>query len=273
MYTYFKLHFNGALGVLLMLASPAVAQVGLGLSPLRLELATKPGQTQTDSLLLSNESTTAVHIRATTLDFSIDDEQQPQFTVAGPGEDSHSCRNWLKLNPVEFDLAPQEHRLVRYSLRYPDQLNEGSFHCAAGFTTSPQPGEGALGMVTNVRMITTFYAVHGKPKPEAKVASMRFLPPDDVSAAKRKVVVQIENSGSTYFRVLGALEVNDEAGLVLETVPFPAIPVLPNRTQPFAVALKTDYAPGQMIRARVDVGSGEIQDVYVRATPAQPALH
>ena len=272
MLNFSKLHVNGALGAVLMLASPAVAQVGLGLSPLRLELATKPGQTQTESLSLSNESAATVHIRASTLDFWIDDDQQPQFTAAGLSETGHSCRNWLKLNPTEFDLAPQEHRIVRYSIRYPDQLSEGSFHCAAGFTTSPQPGEGALGMVTNVRMITTFYAVHGHPKAEAKVASMRFLPPDDAAIAKRKVVVQIENSGSTYFRVLGSLQVNDETGLVLETVPFPAIPVLPNRMQPFAVALKTEFAPGQMIRARVDIGNGEIQDVYVRATPAQPAV-
>lgn len=272
MYTFSQLLTFSAIGAALLLSPSAVAQVGLGLSPLRLELTATPGLSRTDSLSISNESATPMHIRANTLDFWIDDDQQPQFSASGPGSNEHSCRNWLRLNPVEFDLAPNEHRLVRYSMRYPDQLAEGSFHCAASFTTSPQPSETPMGMSTNVRLITTFYATQGHPRPAARVLNVRFAPPTDPTKASRQAIVQVENTSSTYFRVIGNLEVRNQADALIESVPFQAIPVLPNRVQPFTIALTSAYEPGQTIRARVDIGDGEIQEIHVRQAPAQPVL-
>ena len=272
MHNFFKLHVNGPVAAAFLFALPAAAQVGIGLSPLRVELPAVVGQTKTQSLSISNESPTSVHIRANTLDFRIDDEEQPQFSSTGLENSPHSCRKWLKLNPVEFDLAPNEHKTIRYSFRYPDQLDEGSFHCAASFTTSPQPGEGQIGMATNIRLITTFYAVNGRPKPSARVTSVRFAPPADNSVANRNAVLNIENTSSTYFRVNGTLEVRDASDSVIETAQFRAIPILPDRVQPFTFPLKTASAPGQTMRARIDIGDGEIQEINVRAAPGSPAL-
>ena len=272
MYNFVKLHLDGYLAAAFLFAIPAAAQVGIGLAPLRVELPAAAGQTKTQALSISNESPTVVHIRANTLDFRIDDEEQPQFSSAELENGPHSCRKWLRLNPVEFDLAPNEHKVIRYSFRYPDQLEEGSFHCAASFTTSPQPGEGVIGMATNIRLITTFYAVNGRPKPSARVTAVRFSPPADNSVANRNAVLQLENTGSTYFRVNGTLELRDASDSVIETARFRAIPVLPDRVQPFTFPFKTASAPGQTMRARIDIGDGEIQEINVRAAPGSPAL-
>jgi hypothetical protein len=56
-------------------SSSAFAQVGLGLTPLRMELKARPGETYSDTVTISNESDAATRIRVSLLDFWIDDNQ------------------------------------------------------------------------------------------------------------------------------------------------------------------------------------------------------
>jgi hypothetical protein len=80
----------------------------------------------------------------------------------------------------------------------------------------------------------------------------------------------MENSGKMYYRPTGKLEVLDEAGKTVETADIPSLPVLRERDQRFVFPLKTKLEPGHYkLRARVDIGTGEIQqgsaDVSVEA--------
>src|ERR1700719_4092837 len=101
MYTITHLYSQRALGagLVLLFAQALSAQIGLGLSPMRLEMKLTPGKEQSGVLTLSSDSGDRVRVRAEALDFLIDQSQTPQFESSLPSEEAFSCRNWVSVTP------------------------------------------------------------------------------------------------------------------------------------------------------------------------------
>ena len=145
---------------LITLSVPTHAQLGLGLVPMRQELKITPGQQVSGALKLSSESGIKTRIRAEVDDFDIDATDTPQFERNLPQEAAFSCKNWLSLNPMEIELEEGGSLLVRYTIRVPADAAEGSYACAAGFTTLPSADQAAgqgVGMHMAVRIVSAFY--------------------------------------------------------------------------------------------------------------------
>lgn len=248
----------------MVLVVPGFAQVGLGLSPMRLELRMAPGTQHSGSLNLTNNSAVKMRVRTELLDFFIDNEATPQFEHENKQEDAYSCRQWLSINPMETELGSPDQLLVRYTMRVPQDAREGSYHCAAGFTTLPAAEQiSGTGMRMAVRVVAAFYVVIGNPKIDGGLKEFKLEHTDDKdnSNGAWRAVVIMANRGLMYFRPTGKLDVLDSEGKVIETQEFQSIPVLPNREQRFLFPLKAPLGTGTYtLRARVDVGGGEIQE-------------
>src|SRR4051812_40549310 len=138
MFAHFKLHGDSTMKIVFaaaLLAVPSFAQVGLGLIPMRVELpGLAPGKIQSGVLTVTNDAPGKVRVSADVLDFYIDETQTPQFGRAFAQEQDYSCRQWMTMNPMQFELEAGAQIAVRYSLRVPGQTEGRSFHCAAGFT-------------------------------------------------------------------------------------------------------------------------------------------
>jgi hypothetical protein len=280
---------------------PARAQLGLALVPMRAELRIQPGQQVSGALKLSSESGAKVRIRAEVDDFFVDVTDTPQFERSIPQEAANSCRNWLSLNPMEIELEQGGSLLVRYTIRVPADAAEGSYACAAGFTTLRPASETAaegMGMHMAVRIVSAFYIQVGNPSVMGSLKEIKLeaIPPaaapaeggaakdvkdatDAKDAAGKKgnfqAVVVLQNSGKMYFRPAGKLEVLDAAGKTLETDDFPSMAVLRERDQRVIFPLKAYLEPGHYtLRVNVDIGLSEIQqgtaDVAVEAAPPAP---
>ena len=239
------------------------AQVGLGLAPMRLELRMAPGTQHSGTLNLSNSSGDKMRVRTELLDFHIDSEAIPQFERELKQEAAYSCRTWLSVNPMETELGYSAMLAVRYTIRAPQDASAGSYYCAAGFTTLPAATQiNGTGMRMAVRAVAAFYVVIGNPQIEGGLKEFKL---ERVSSNGNKdgdwrAVVVMENHGLMYFRPTGKLEVVDAQGTVLETEDFQSFPVLPKREQRFLFPLKVPLANGNYtLRARVDIGTGEIQ--------------
>lgn len=255
-----------SLAGLLCISSVCSAQVGIGLAPMRLEMNPAPRAVQSGLLTITNETDKAVRVRASLLDFFIDETDTPQFAVSLPAEASTSCRSWLGLNPMEFEVAPKRSSLVRYTLRVPATVAQGSYHCAAGFTTLPtaQDMEGT-GLRSAVRMIAAFYPVVGNPEIKGQVVSVGVERANSPPKSPWRAVVVLRNSGSRYYRPKGTLDLVDDAGKVIKTLEFPSLPVLPNRDQRFLFPLEIDRDQTQFtLRARVSLGPPEILEAFAR---------
>lgn len=265
--------------------TPACAQTGLGLSPMKIELKMAPGQVYSNTLKLSSGAGDPIRVRGEALDFQIDDKDTPQFERNLPQETSASCRSWLSLNPTEIELQKDGFLMVRYSLRLPADVAEGSYACAAGFTTLPsvQAMQEGMGMRMAVRIVATYYVQVGAPAIDGALKEIKL---EQVSAASDtetglQAVVVLENRGKMYFRPTGKLDVLDAGGQTVETAEFASLPVLRERQQRFLFPLKTHLAPGQYkLRAQVDLGTKEVQqgtvDIVIdapapAAAPAIPA--
>lgn len=268
----------GAL-VIVAAARPVGAQVGLGLSPMRLELRMAGGQQYSGSLKLSSAVEGKARIRGEVLDFHIDDKATPQFERDLPQEAAYSCKKWLSLNPMEIELDKGGFLSVRYTLRVPEGVPEGSYNCASGFTTLPPAEQVAgMGMRVAVRVVAAFYIVVGSPPIQGKLKEIKLepVPPEKESEEGGwQAVVVLENSGLMFYRPTGKLEVLNGEGKAVETLDFPSLPVLRQRDQRFLFPLKTHLDVGHYkLRARVDIGTGEIQegllDVALEPTPETP---
>ena len=258
-------------------ARPAWAQLGLGLVPMRLELKMAPGQQYSGSLKLSSESGGRVRIRAEALDFDIDAAATPQYERDLPQEAASSCKKWLSLNPMEIEIEKGGFLNVRYTFRLPADLPEGSYNCAAGFSTlAPAEQVTGMGMRMAVRIVAAMYIVVGSPTVRGMLKEIKLEPAPPTKDQKEggwQAVVVLENQGVMYFRPVGKLEVLDAAGKPVETADFPSLPVLRERDQRFLFPLKTHLEAGHyQLRASVDIGTGEIQrgsaDVAVQAPVA-----
>jgi hypothetical protein len=261
-------------------APNAHAQLGLGLAPMRVELRMAPGQEYSNTVKLSNQSGVTTRVRSEVLDFDIDDAATPQFERNLPKESATSCKNWLSLNPMEMEIDKDGYLNVRYTIHLPEGLAEGSYNCAAGFTTLPSLSQEKTGMGLSmaVRIVASIYVVVGKPEVTGKLEQIKLEPTaatKDHSAGFQAVVV-LNNSGRMYYRPTGKLDVLDAQGNIIESADFTSLPVLRERSQRFLFPIKTHLDPGKyQLRARVDIGTGELQegtaDVTVDAAPAQVA--
>lgn len=292
-----RVHSNCAVAavsalILLSGAVPARAQLGLALVPMRQELKLAPGQEISGALKLSSESGTKIRIRAEIDDFDYDATTTPQFERDIPQEAGTSCKTWLSLNPMEIELDQGGFLLVRYTVRVPATVPEGSYNCAVGFTTlrpaDTNAGAG-MGMHMAVRIVSAFYIQVGNPPVVGSLKEIRLemipaaVPPDsgaqkDATPASPswRAVVVLQNQGKMYFRPTGKLEVLDAAGKTVESQEFPSLAVLRERTQRIVFPLKTNLQPGHyQLRVEVDIGTGEIQqgtaDVVVGAPGPPPA--
>lgn len=283
---------------------PARAQLGLGLLPMRVELKMAPGQQYSGTLKLSSQSGEKMRVRSEIDDFFIDDKATPQFERNLPQEAAYSCKNWLSLNPMEIELENGGFLNVRYTLRLPADVQEGSYNCAAGFTTMPaaEQATGGIGMQMAVRIVAAFYIQVGSPPvvgklKEIKLEQLPATPPEtqappaaqNVTPASPtppgsqpgagatsgwQAVIVMENTGKMYYRPTGKLEVLDDVGEIVETADLPSLPVLRQRDQRYVFPLKTKLEAGRYkLRARVDIGTGEIQagSAEVTVDAPQPA--
>jgi hypothetical protein len=262
-------------------APAAHAQLGLGLVPMRVEVRMAPGQEYSNTVKLSSQSGVSTRVRSEVLDFNIDEAATPQFERSLPQETATSCKNWLKLNPMEMEIDKDGFLNVRYTIHLPEGLAEGSYNCAAGFTTLPVASQekSGMGLSMAVRIVAAFYVVVGQPDVSGKLEEIKLEPmaaTKDHDAGFQAVVV-LNNSGRMYYRPTGKLDVLDAEGKTIESADFQSLPVLRERSQRFVFPIKTHLDPGQYkLRARVDIGTGELQegtaDVTIdAAAPAQVA--
>lgn len=245
----------------ILAGAPVMAQVGLGLSPMRLEVGLRPGQAYSGALELTNELGGRMRARGELLDFRLDETMTPQFGRTMESESEWSCRSWLTVNPMETEIETGQRLLVRFTIRVPADAPERSYHCAVGFTAMPRAGEAAaMGVRNTVRVVGAFYVRVGESRGQGMVRSLQM----EGEGGARRAVLRVQNDSDYYFRPEGQVEVLDGKGGVLETLTVPAFPVLPKREQRFLLPLAPGTAQPAALRVRVDLGLGEIQEATVR---------
>lgn len=252
--------------VLLSTLHWAAGQTGLGLSPMRVEIVSRPGAIHSGALDLTTDAPVAVRFRGELLDFHVDQTMTPQFSRTLPNEAAYSCRGWLTVNPMESEVAPGQHVLARYTIRVPQNAAPKSYYCAVGFTALP-PMDRLLqsGMRTTVRVVAIFYVVVGDPPLQGGLEELGLERVPGSNPVRWRAVLTVRNSGDRHFRPQGRLQLLGCSGELLEEVSLPSFPALPNRSQRYVMPLQTEARDRICsVKATVELGNHEILETQAR---------
>jgi hypothetical protein len=219
-----------------LLATPWALAADLGITPPRLALNASPGgavvATVTVLTTASTDQQVAVAVRDWTM--SIDGE----LTYLPAGSTATSTAQWLNLEAEEFVLGAGGSRELRIEARIPDGA-EGTHHAMVFFTVVPPSNETTgVGVTTTTRVgLTVYVTVTGTERSGSELVDL--YQPDEATLAA--VVV---NTGNTVMRLGGAVEIRDESGDVVRSLPVPDVPVLRESEREVRFPLPDDLEPG-----------------------------
>jgi hypothetical protein len=111
-----------AIGLIALVLNAEFARADLRVTPAFVELQIEDGRAS-GSFVLANSAATPLRIRANLVHFAPDQDGR----IKPAPMDSLSVSNWIKLNPKEFTIGPNEDRQIRFALVAPSGLPAGSY--------------------------------------------------------------------------------------------------------------------------------------------------
>lgn len=114
----------------------AASNLGLFVSPPTQQITVEKGNTDTGSITLMNHTPNFLHIQATASDFVVNNtEGIPEFLSSSLGN-RFSAADWIKMSHQTFTLAPEEKKIVSYTITVPVNAASGGHYAAVIFTAN-----------------------------------------------------------------------------------------------------------------------------------------
>jgi P pilus assembly chaperone PapD len=237
----------------LMTFTPAAAhaQVSVEASPLRVELTLQPGGSHTQAVTLSNPGQQTVRVRAMLSDWHLSRDGAPQFEDPSPGR-PYAASEWVRFAPPEFALEPGEQGIVRFTVTVPPNVEPAGYRTGILFDFVPdgvETGARRRQVVLKSRIATLVYVHVGQPPPDVELMNLEIR---DLGG-QTQVVAGIRNRSRRSVRTKGNLIVYDGAGLAIEQIPLPDVPVLPESERDLAITAADPARPLPSGKYRVEL--------------------
>ncbi len=220
---------------MLGMACAAQAQgFSASVSPPRVELATKAGQTVRQVLDINHAALQPGRYRIYTNDWTY----QPDGSIVFTQElQPLSCRPWVALERRELTIAPRSRHRFRMEVAVPSLSANGEcrFAVMVEGVDPVQVQQAGISMPVNGRIAVIVYVAVGEAKPELSIATMRVAAVNGESTP----VLDIKNAGNATGRLDGLVEGVDADGRKVELLPS-NMPILPGETRPIALAVMAE---------------------------------
>jgi hypothetical protein len=227
-----------------LVAPPAAASIGIGVTPSLLKLSAKPGGTGRQELTVSNEG----------------DEPFDATTAVVPLEGAtgaDSAVNWLTVEPATLHLEPKEKQTVTVSIAVPDDLESGGYYASVTITTGATTPEGNAAAVAGQLGVPFLFTIEGKGKLRQQAKVERFAPvfEPDGRVGFRALV---RSAGNVYIETQGKVEIADGGGKKIASLDFPASGrILPDAVRLLTAQGSVPLKEGEKYRATVTLTFGE----------------
>lgn len=226
----------------------------IGISPARLEFSARPGDTVSATVTVLKGAGAEQQVTTEVNDWTLD--LVGEISYRDPGTVGFSASAWLDVDVPDFLLAAgRSEQPVRIELVVPsDPGLEGTYHTVLFFTVVTPPGDtGPVGVTTTTRVgVITYVTIEGTEQVEVEIAD--FFDVDD-----RTLSVVLFNGGNTVIRAGGVVELRDEAGGLVRSLPLPSVPVMRGSEREILLSLPDDLEPGFYVAlALVDDGRGDL---------------
>lgn len=202
------------------------AAAGVAVSPLKQEIALKPGESGKVALTLSNHSRNqfdaAQSVHLAVLDVEVAEDGAIEFKEAGLLDDSAS--KWISLSQADATIDPNQSQVIECVITPPASTPPGEYYAAVMVTMGTR-GRTDKGVVVQYRIASgIFVTVPGRTFPkQARISRCEFLWPQapDLAVASQpaatqpavallpKVSVLLQNTGRARFEAGGKVKILD----------------------------------------------------------------
>lgn len=206
--------FGMLAGVAFLLLGPASANLGIDVSPAKLDISIPPGMSYNIPITVRNSSTSSTHVQATMVDFGV--ARNGEYQIERVGSRPYSLMKYASINPREFDLPPNTTQQVRLSVAMPAGGLSGEYAGIVFFQTRPERHAG--GVAFSARVATKIYnVIPNTAKTDGAITKMTAL--RGVSGETYRVLFR--NMGNAHVYLRGTIEVKKN-GSTVERIAMPA---------------------------------------------------
>lgn len=230
--------------------NPAAARAGLMAWPSKVDLAVEAGGTKSGFITVQNQGLNKIHLKAVLMNCRMTEDGSIIYTNKNV---SFGCKQWLKVEPQEFDLSPRTNIQILYSIEIPKNA-QGTYMAVILFNDNIFDS----GDYQNLAGALVIENVPGTGQRNADISELSFL--KGIGGGNVSAVVAINNKGSLICTPTGSLEIIDVArgtktsfGLNREKEP-----VLPFSLRRYQIPLEGLYNGQYKVLAVVDYQGGEI---------------
>jgi len=212
--------------VFVLLAWLAFEGRALRISQIQFEPTLPAGSSQTFKFNVINNDSEPANITVSVCDWLRDLQGQNLFCKAA-GQVPRSASAWVSAAPEQFELEPSKSKEIRFTLAVPaDPQLDGTYWTAVMVEGTPvtQPGQPGTTITVKRRFaVKVLETVAGTGKKDGQISDVevRGLNPP-------RVLVEFSNRGTLSLpKVSGRVEIRDQTGKTVDTIPIAAFPVLP----------------------------------------------
>lgn len=231
------------------------AQIYFGITPIRVEHKGEAGESITDIFYVRNNASSPIRLKVYTENWYLKPEGTPVFTGNEPVD--YSCKDWIKVNPQDFRILPDEKKMVRYTVTIPQQVESGGYHASVSFESVPLSVSEAKKsrMMFKGKIAAVVYVKVGKTEPVGEIMDLKV----SVDKESTHFKLGMKNQGQTHFRTKGHIQIRNSEGKKIHKVSLPNEVVLPQSEREIKCTLKEKLLPGSYEAfCKVDIGRREL---------------
>lgn len=210
----------------------------IGISPSRIELKGRPGQTITETIIVLADTVNEQQIQVRVGDWTL--KPDGELVILDPNVLAESASSWIEPEEDVFSLVGKTNKEFRISVTIPDDASlAGTYHSLVFFSVVPAATETpGVAVITTTEIGMAVYVTIVETE-ETSAELLDFYQADD-----RELSLAILNDGNSLMRLGGRIELRNEAGLTEHSLEIPALPVLRESERELTVAIPDEVKSG-----------------------------
>jgi hypothetical protein len=217
------------------------------------EVSAPAGSFRSSVIMVQNPEREPLKVKVSITPISL----TPEGDIEIQQESKFSCTEWIKVEPEEFNLMPQERKAIKVSLNAPKTISSGGRYANISFEAKKTNGNSELTVSSGTTYLIT---VPGNLKLSGEVQDIQFIRPQDSSSPY--FLALFRNTGNIHLKASATLTIKkkekDSNKTITEELPFSdgEVIVLPDGSRQFMLLYTQTLEPGEYI-ASVKVNYGE----------------
>lgn len=241
---------------------PVYAAGGLRVSPPVLRARVAPGESETYSIMVSNDG-------ATPMDIVVEVKGLGQCPAGGfqaltPDEDqsAYSARRFISISPSEFHLEPGRSQEIEVIIDLPDGVGSGGRYAIVYTRTKPPAHDGGVGIAMAIASHVVLTVTGTELTKAGSITDV--IIPEVPSGRPLEIVAVFENTGNFHYKAQADAILRDHAGneLGFASTPLTQSSIVPGFVREFRFSL-TPHEGRSFLTPAGELLSGTYLDLRV----------